>query len=333
MNDHLLSRVAQQIKKFLEEGLGSGYACSVLIASNGNAIFHKAFGWLDQERHKPASTDTPFWIASITKQFTAAAILKLSEQHKLSLDHRIDRYFAAVPNDKQQITLHQLLTHTAGFRQNYAADGITDRNAAVRSILEQPLKSTPGESFGYSNDAYNLLAAIVEIVSSESYESYLQRTLFQPAELAHTGFWGNPGHESVAAIHGDVPEQVQAPNWGFRGAVGIYSTTGDLYQWRQALEADRVLSISSRRKLMSPHIALGDNESVGYGWFISATPRKTTCVWTRGAEGFGHNAILLAYPEEKLLVIAASNAGERDGIAMSRQLAEGLANTIFSESA
>jgi CubicO group peptidase (beta-lactamase class C family) len=312
--------LAERVDRFVLNETASGFAGSVLLAKNGEVILHKGYG-------PGIAPETSFWVASISKQFTAAAILKLAEQGKLSVDDPITKYFEEVPEDKRGITIHQLLTHTSGFQQKYAADGITDRKEAARALLAQPLKSPPGQGFSYSNDAYNLLAILVEAVSGEPFETFLERHLFAPAGLRQTGFWGGPGHEKVAVIPGEVPESSRRPNWGFRGATGIYSTTGDLYRWYRALQENRVLSEESRKKLLAPHVALGGTEHAAYGWFLTSAPRSS--VWTRGTESFGHNAIVMAYPDENLVLVAASNAGERERVSRTRKLAADLAELLF----
>ena len=318
--------LAERVDRLVSGEAASGFAGSVLLAKDGEVVLHKGYG-------KDISPETPFWIASISKQFTATAILKLEEQGKLSVDDPIAKYFEEVPEDKRAITIHQLLTHTAGFPQKYAADGITDRNEAVRALLAQPLKFAPGQDFAYSNDAYNLLAILVEAVSGEPFESFLEKNLFKPAGLQRTGFWGGPGSEKVAPIPklGDIPESSRRPNWGFRGATGIYSTTGDLYRWYRALLENRVLSEDRRNKLWAPHVALGEKQHAGYGWFLTSGPHAS--VWTRGTESFGHNAIVMTYPAENLVLVAASNAGERDGVSRTRKLAADLVNVLFAGTA
>jgi CubicO group peptidase (beta-lactamase class C family) len=303
---------------------------SVLVEQRGRVLLHKGYGWIDRAHTRRVEPETPYWVASISKQFTAAAILRLAEEGRLSPEDPIGRYFPSVPEDKQPMTIHQLLTHTAGLRQNYAADGITDRDEAVRAVLKMPLQGPPGGRFSYSNDAYNLLAALVEIASGQAYEEYLAARLFRPAGLRRTGFWGSPGHESVAEIRSEMDEAVRRPNWGFRGATGIFSTTGDLLRWYTALQEGRVLSAASRRELFAAHVPVSGGHA-GYGWFTSRTPWGTNALWTRGTEGFGHNTIVVAYPAERVVIVAASNAG--DGTPArptpSRRVAAILATRLF----
>lgn len=289
------------------------FSGAVLVAKGEKIIFQKGYGWEDAKRSSRVRVDTRFYIASISKQFAAAAILKLEEQGRLGAKDSISKYFKDAPEDKAQITIHQLLTHTSGMAQNYAADGIVDREAAVKAILKKPLKGSPGEGFRYSNDGYNLLAALVEIASGQSYESYLRRHLLRPAGMSDTGFWGEPvaGGRPIARTLREINAEVKLPNWGFRGATGMYSTVGDLHKWRLALLGDRVLKRGSREKLLTPYVSTSRG-GYGYGWFVSKTNRGDDVIWTAGAEDFGHNAILKTY-KDGTVIIVASNAGNISG--------------------
>jgi len=318
----------RRVNELVSNAFETYYTGSVLVAHGERILLHRSHGWADSQHTRRIKPRTCFWIASISKQFTAAAILKLAESGRLSLDDPLTRFYPNVPVEKSAINLHQLLTHSAGLRQNYAADGITNRQEAVDAILAQPLKYAPNECFGYTNDAYNLLAALVEQVSGDTFESYLKKQILNPAGMRDTGFWGGDGNKIVAEIHGEVSEEVLQPNWGFRGAVGMYSTTGDLYRWYRALQSDLVLSAASRNQILSPHVRLDENETAGYGWFQTKGSQGFTTIWTRGTEDFGHNAILLTIPAEKVVITAASNAGKHAELAISRYLAVQLLQII-----
>lgn len=341
----LLVSIAAQEKAAVEDDLSlkadkyltrlTDFSGAVLIARGDRIILHKGYGWTDKQRSAPVSIDTGFWVASISKQFTAAAILKLEEKKKLDLTDPITKYFKSVPADKAAITIHQLLTHTAGIGQNYAADGISDRNEAVRLVLKEPLKSVTGEKFTYSNDNYTLLAAIVEAASGQSYESFLRNDLFRPAGMSQTGFWGEERSDRkvrIAPITGEVSAANQKANWGFRGGTGISSTAGDLYKWHRALLADTVLTKASREKLLSPYIKAGNVGQYTYGWFVSKTKYGQESVWTRGTESFGHNAIITRYPDG-LVTIVLSSAGESSGVPVSRLVSAELETIIYDTSA
>ena len=325
--------LAQRLDRMLAGETSAGFNGTVLIATDGRVILHKSYGWADRRHEEPVTNATPFWIASISKQFAASAVLKLEESGRLSVQDSITRFFRDVPEDKKDITIQQLLTHTSGLPRSYAADGITDRDAAVRSILAQPLVGTPGQDFMYTNDAYNLIAAIVEIASGETYEDYLREQLLDPAGLEHTGFWGPPDHPEVAAIIGEAfPDTgVALPNWGFRGGVGMYSTAGDLYRWYLALDHDRVLTAADEQRMLTAYVQRGET-GVGYGWFVSPAPGNTTYFWTRGYESFGHGAVLAVYPSRHVVIALTSNSGEREPRdPVSHHLAKELADSIFAQ--
>lgn len=289
---------------------------AVLVAKDGEIVLHQGYGGLPKE--------TRFWIASMSKQFAASAILELQEEGKLSVDDPITKFLPDVPADKQSITLRQLMSHMSGFSQQYAADGIADRGEAVKALLATPLKHPAGTAFAYSNDAYNLIAAIVEIAAGEPFESYLQRKLLDPAGLRNTGFWGASG---VAPANRDFGPNGR-PNWGFRGATGMYSTAEDLYRWHLALQSGRVLSAKSVETMLAPHVDLGKGEAAAFGWFRSTTPYGPS-VWTRGTEDFGHNGLLVHYPERKVVIVAVTNAGSHDNVPVARKLAADLAPVVL----
>lgn len=320
--DQYLSRVTSELN----------FSGSVLVAKGERIVLHNGYGWADLKKTVPVNSETRFFIASITKQFTAAAILKLEEQHRLNVKSSITEFFD-VPQDKRGITIHHLLTHTSGLAQNYAADGIVDRDEAVKAILKPPLQSLPGEKFGYSNDGYNLLAVIVEKASGQSYESFLGRTLLQPARMSQTGFWGDSlanRRTPIAQMLRDIPVGNQVANWGFRGAVGMSSTTGDLYKWQQALLSDRVLKKSSRKRLFTPY-APTSRGMYTYGWFVSKTKQGLDLIWTAGSEQFGHNAIIKRYADGTV-VIVASNSGDISGVPARTLISDELEHILFNTS-
>jgi CubicO group peptidase (beta-lactamase class C family) len=321
---------SQRLERLVRAYADSGFNGNVLVSRDGAVVFSHWCGWADAAGRIAVTPETAFWIASISKQFAAAAVLRLAEQGRLSLTDTIGRFLAAVPADKRSITVHELLTHTAGLSQQYAADGIADRDAAVAAVLSQPLARAPGGEFGYSNDAYTLIAAIVEIAAGVPYEDYLTTQLLSPTGMRHTGFWGPGAHPEVAAILGSGPSGSAAqPNWGYRGAVGMFSTVEDLHRWYLALMANRVLTVESRERLLRPWVRRGET-GVGYGWFTSRAAGQPTSVWTRGYEGFGHGAVLAAYPAEGVVIVVTTNSGERaPNVPVSHQLADDLAAALF----
>jgi CubicO group peptidase (beta-lactamase class C family) len=323
--------LAHRLDRFLAQEADSGWDGTVLVARDGQVILHRGYGSWNHAGVESVTTVTPFWIASISKQFAAVASLKLIEAGKLSLADSLPKFFRNVPPDKQGIRLEQLLDHTAGLARKYAADGIEDRDRAVSAILAVPLDRKPGQEFGYSNDAYNLVAAIVEIASGTPYEQYLSDHLLRPAGLKHTGFWGPHEHPEVAPIRGQFADSANVrPNWGFRGATGMFSTAGDLYRWNEALHAGKIISRSRLDALLAPHTRSRKGFGVGYGWFSSRTSFGTPKIWTRGHEDFGHGAVLATYPKERTVIVVTSDAGDKDALPVSHRLSEQLEALIFA---
>lgn len=318
------SAVAGRLDRHLRQRTAGGFAGSVLAVAGGQVVLHHGYGWTEPRRRFPITSRTQFAIGSISKQFTACAILKLAQEGRLRTADPIGRFFDDVPKAKREITIHQLLSHTSGLGQRFAAEGETVRAEAVRRILRTGLIRRPGSGFSDSDDGYTLLAAIVEIASGRDFEDYLRSELFEPAGLVATRLWGHFDDNNpigVAQKRKELDLDLRVPNWGFRGATGIFSTTGDLYRWHQALQAGAVLDAAQRDRLFNAY-AGSRAGNVGYGWFMNATPRGTRSYWTRGAESFGHNAVFVWLPDDDLVIAVASNAGDERGAPISRAVAE-----------
>src|SRR6185503_1356744 len=181
----------------------AGFSGVVRVERGGKLLLDRVYA---PARQRTLTTETAFWLASTTKQFTAAAILKLVDQGKLALSDSIYHFFRRLPRDARAITIEQLLTHTSGIAPSGAAGGITERDAAVRAIFAEPLRRPPGESYHYEDEDYTVLAAIVESVAGVPYEAFVERTLLIPAGLTRTGFCGRlPANVAIAPSAG-APE-------------------------------------------------------------------------------------------------------------------------------
>jgi CubicO group peptidase (beta-lactamase class C family) len=167
-----------------------GFAGAVLVAEGDRTLLASGFGLADREAGRPWTPQTVSTIGSITKQFTGAAILALSDDGRLRVSDAITKYFPDVPPDKQSITLHQLLTHSSGIVD---LEGIGDfdpigRDEFVRRAMQQALAFPPGEGYEYSNAGYSLLGAIIEEITGASYETFVRERFFLPAGMKDTGY-------------------------------------------------------------------------------------------------------------------------------------------------
>jgi CubicO group peptidase (beta-lactamase class C family) len=308
--------LSSKLDRFLVD---SAFAGCVLVAKDGKVLLEKGYGEADREHHMPFKTDTLVSIGSITKQFTAAAILKLEMEKKLAVEDPITRFFADVPEDKRAITLHQLLTHTSGLESDFAGDyEKVGRDEYVQRILHSKLRRTPGAEHFYANAGYSLLGAIVEIASKEPYEAYLQAHLFAPAGMHETGYllpkW-DKSRVPVGYRDGkpwgtmfDKPWAEDGPYWALRANGGIESTLDDLWKWSRGLDGDAVLSEAAKKKMFTPHVAEDPRgESFyGYGWAISTTPWGKRLIAHDGGNGI-FSADFRRYVDDGIVVITASN--------------------------
>lgn len=321
-----------RIDEYLTRLEAFGFSGNVLVARGGRILLHKGYGMANREKGIRMGPDTVISIGSITKQFTAAAILKLEMQGKLKVEDTLSKFFTDAPADKAAITLHQLLTHTAGLESNYGPSDYeaVSRDEIVGRILAAPLRSKPGEAHFYSNAGYSLLGAIVEVVSGRGYEAYLSEQLFKPAGMTSTGYqipkW-NPDTVARGYLDGkdwgtilEKPWAEDGPYWNLRANGGIHSTPSDMYKWHVALEGDEVLSKSARERYTTPYVAEGPRamSHYAYGWAIFTTPRKTKLVTHNGGNGI-FAADFRRYVDENAVIYVASNA-EISAIGVSETL-------------
>jgi CubicO group peptidase (beta-lactamase class C family) len=307
-----------------------GYSGALLVAKDGDVIVHKAYGWRDAEAKLPYTLDTPSTVGSITKQFTAAGILALEEEGKLKTTDLMSKYFTGVPEDKQGITLHMLLTHSAGFPGAIGDDyEQTGREEFIKRAMGRKLLFAPGSAYEYSNVGYSLLGAIIEIVTGKPYERYLHDRLFMRAGMEHTGYV-IPKWEKSKLAHGvldgepwgtnlDRPWAPDGPYWHLRGNGGILSTPADMYRWSLALDTDKVLSASSRKKLFTPYVKEGPNanSSYAYGWAVFPLPNGHTLIAHNGGNGI-FAADFRRYPDDHVTYFITSNISDKPSIAASR---------------
>ncbi|HYO46058.1 MAG TPA: serine hydrolase domain-containing protein [Gemmatimonadota bacterium] len=293
------ARAADAYLKRLE---ALGFSGAALIVDDGRTVLRKGYGVGDREAGTPITTASVFPVGSVTKQFTAAAILALEAEGRLSVEDPIATYFADVPPDKQGITLHHLLTHSSGLESDFAPTDFDpvgrERDAYARRALDSELRFAPGTGYEYSNAGYSLLAAVVEIVTGKPYEEALRELVLLPAGMEETGYripeW-DPARVVVGYREGErwgtilerIEEDPGAPFWQLRGNGGLHTTLGDVERWDRALETDAVLPAAARERMFTPYVP-EDPDSVsfyGYGWAIEETPRHGTLVWHNGGNG------------------------------------------------
>ncbi|HVR07711.1 MAG TPA: serine hydrolase domain-containing protein [Thermoanaerobaculia bacterium] len=309
-----------------------GFSGSVLAARHGQLVLDKGYGWADEAAGEPYTADTVFDIASVSKQFTAAAILALEMEGKLRVEDTLARFFPGIPASKAGITLHQLLTHTSGLPDVLGPEyEPVSRDEMLRRAFAAPLALPPGKRFRYSNAGYSVLAAVAEVASGRPLGELMREKLFLPAGMHHTGFLLSHGDRRRLA-HGygltapwgtplDHPWAADGPWWNLRGNGGVLSTTGDLYRWHLALTGDRVLSRTEREKLITPYVPEGRHtpSHYAYGWSIAAAPDGTRVASHTGGNGV-FDTDLRRYLDDQTVLVASSNRADFSAVAAAAHL-------------
>jgi CubicO group peptidase (beta-lactamase class C family) len=290
---------------------------AVLVARDGKIIYQGGFGFADLEKKIPVTADTKFRIGSVSKQFTAAAILRLAETGGLSLADPLDKFFPGLPKG---VVLHQLLTHTSGIRSytdkpeflGKVANPISPEDL-IAWFRDDPPDFAPGKGFHYNNSAYFLLGEIVAKVSGKPFGTYLGETYFSPLGMKNTGIYQNASPPPGAATGYSMVEGKPGPalDWDMSwagGAGAMFSTVGDLYLWNEALFAGKVLKPESFKAMITPvRLREGvDGMSYGYGLVMSELSRLPAIGHGGGLNGWSSD--LLRLPEQRCTVVALANA-------------------------
>jgi CubicO group peptidase (beta-lactamase class C family) len=305
----------------------SDFSGVVLIARRGHILFVRPYGMANLEHDVPNTIDTKFRLASITKQFTAAAILILQERGKLSVSDSICKYLPDCPKPWKPITLHQLLSHSSGipsfteFSDNDRYDPLpTPVLDTVARFKDKPLDFPPGQGFHYSDSGYLLLGYVVEQASGEKYEDFLKETVYQPLGMLDSGY-DHPEPILKHRSQGYAIKNGSAVNAAFMamdtpfGGGSQYSTVKDLLLWDQALYGEKILSQSSIKAMFTPNPEpvppewlLGKKGGYGYGWMIEELFGRK--LYVHGGLINGFSSIIMRYPEDRTLIVVLSNREE-----------------------
>lgn len=322
---------AGQLDAWARQAAENGWHGSVLVASGGKILLERGYGLANRESGRKQSAETVFSVGSITKQFTAAAIMKLESQGKLRLDDPLSKYFPGAPADKASITIHQLLTHSAGLPGAIGDDyENVDAQQFARLAFQEPLMNPPGKTYEYSNVGYSLLGIIVEKVSSQGYEKYLREQLWLPAGMTHTGYLLPKFQKEQLAVgyrNGqrwgtalDRPWLPDGPGWHLRANGGVLSTAGDMHRWYKALTDNTVLPKPATDKMFTQHIAEGPEAQsfYGYGWVVQDVGGRRV-IWHNGGNGV-YNAFMGFEPANGVCIVVSSNSNNKISDELAMQL-------------
>lgn len=305
----------------LDQWAAVGFSGSVAFATAGTFDCRGGYGLADRDGGEAITADTVFSIGSITKTFTAAAILGLVDDGVLALDDRVGDVLPAVEGPIAEATVEHLLTHAGGLRGSHGRDHEPlDAAAALDAIGQLEVVFQPGTETLYSNAGYTLLALIVETVSgATSREWMVERVLTLPSGERIGGFWDGepsaPGPKAVGYFDdgsAGVSGQFAGPHWGLDGNGGLAMTTGDLARWAQALLAGEIISPESLAIMTDPAFDLGDGTAEAMGWVVlDETVFGSPALATSGGGGaIGHQMAMVVFPDDDQIFVVSSNGPE-----------------------
>jgi CubicO group peptidase (beta-lactamase class C family) len=287
---------------------------SVLVAEKGSTLLQKGYGFRNVGKQLTNEVQTIFLIGSITKEFTATVVLKLSEAKKLSLSDLLSKYYKDFP-EGSRITVEHLLTQTSGIFNYTDTEGFWDKSQiptneqeVVAFLEKKPLSSQPGEKFAYSNSNYMLLAYIIQKVTGKSYETVVTEMIFKPLGMTDSGFdfaklkssdkaTGYWKFSPTELVEGPPSDPTQ-----FIGSGEIYSTVGDLYKWHKALQTGRILSIALQQKAYTPL-----REKYGYGWEVMDSIANKQVVGHGGRMLSGFETRMIRVPSDDIFIVLLNN--------------------------
>jgi CubicO group peptidase (beta-lactamase class C family) len=306
--------VEQGVDDILRAYAGDVPSASVLVLRDGKPVVRKSCGLADLEQHVAATPATNYRLASVTKQFTAAAILLLMQDGKLVLDDRVRRWLPSLPDSDDAITIRHLLTHTGGlfdYEDIMPADQAWQlRDIDVLHLLEKERKLyfAPGSAYRYSNGGYALLALIVERASGATFHDFLRTRIFEPLGMRNTlaYVWEGPPVPNRALgytfAQGKWRRLDQSPTSAVLGDGGVYSSIDDLAKWDAALYDDRLLGAEARKLAFTPWTKTDDPDvRYGFGWRITGDT-----LWHSG-ETTSFRNVIVRWPQRHVTVIVLTN--------------------------
>ena len=328
---------AAAIEAYLARLASSGRLDGSVLVARGAATFTAAYGWADRTARTKDTVGTAYRLGSVTKQFTAMAVLILAQRHRLSLTDRVCTYLANCPGDWAAITLDELLTHTSGIPDYLNELGYpwpprdVDPAGLIGEFRDAPLTAPPGTRMRYSNSGYALLGYVIERVTGKPYAEALEQLIFRPLGMTHTGVDMTairPGH--AVGYYADGSRADGYPMSAFYSAGAVYSTVADIQIWDAALDGDVLLPDGAMRDLLRVHVPCPPARSpggcvvrgdvgYGYGWFVARTPEGTLDYHVGHIDGF--LTVNADYRAGRMHVVVLSNDESTDVVGIMRTLA------------
>lgn len=287
----------------------NNFSGTVLVTKNGSVLLKKAYGLADYEWNIKNTVDTKFQLASVTKQFTATAIMLLVERGKLSLNDKLSEFFPDYPK-ADSVTIHMLLSHSSGLALGFKELAISTVSAdsAYSKIKMMPYEFSPGSNTAYSNIGYYLLGKIIEKISGEKYATFLSKNIFEKVGMKNTGISNNDSIilKKAKAYHLTENGPVHNPyiNWTFNiGHDGVYSTVEDLALWDKSLYGTTILSAESKKAMFTSY----SDQNWGYGFIVNPLYNHGHQLIAHDGGFFSAMTSFNRYTDDKIFVTVLSN--------------------------
>ena len=311
--------------------------CALSVMQGGNIVYKRAYGMANLDHDVILTPDTPFHVASISKQFTAASIVLLEQDGKLSFDDDVHKYIPELPDFGAKITIRHLLHHTSGLRDQwdllelagwrYSLDLITNEDVMSVVVRQKALNFAPGAEFSYSNTGYTLLGEIVKRVSGKSLREFTTERIFVPLGMKDTHFRDDHAeiikHQAYGYSHDKGRWELSVTNFDTVGATSLFTTVEDLALWDENFYTGKVGGPHFTETMLT-HDALTDGEKNSYAFGLATGKyRGLDTVEHSGADA-GYRSDLLRFPAQHFSVACLCNAGDSGPSTLTQKVADVL---------
>ena len=321
---------AAQFDGLLRKWEAGGFSGVVLVLNRGEPVMRRAYGFSNWEQQVRNTLDTRFPVASVTKQFLAAAILRLEMEGRLRVSDPISKYLGKFPGQAKDATIYDLLIHRSGVISSDTSFESSSSHEFLEKLKKAPRESEPGQRYRYSNGGYSLLAAIIERVSVRPFDTFMEEHLFQPAGMYCTHFTLDQktarGYElaesqisatiAPSLLHRMIPityrpdlrpAQTISSDWSIRASGGMVLTVGDLERWEQSLRQGSTLSRKAQAQMFTRRFPISDgNQWQAYSWTVEQTPSGLDVAHQYG-DYWGYQSAYIRYSHGEWVLFLATN--------------------------
>jgi CubicO group peptidase (beta-lactamase class C family) len=325
--------IADQIDNLLHRQVNNQqFSGSVLVAQRGQILLARGYSMANWNSQIPNTAETRFYLGSVTKEFTAMAILILQGQGKLHVQDPLCYYIAHCPAPWQPLSIKEVLTHTSGIPQldDSQLSGVSPA-AWIASFNNVPLQFTPGGEFQYCSTCYQILAYVVQQVSGVPYTQFVQQMILDPLQMKDSGFDANAYYFQPNSATGYISWKVRAeqigvqlsPQWSFLDGSGLlYSTVEDLYRWDQALYTSALVPQQTLDQAFTPYVTanLFPGSQYGYGWFISQSPISGHRLFWHDGVVDGFRNYIGRYVDDDVTIVFLGNLSTIDIVSLAHTI-------------